>query len=105
MSRPGSPAGPSKTESAPPLKKRASLIPHALFGPAFSISGSWFDISPVISEHVRAENLHLVSHQTGLHPVLCLMPVAGEDRAETTWQVSPAQLSWIAESAGRVDLA
>ena len=48
-------------------------------GPTFSVQeipfshrGSWFGISPVIAEQTYAEDLHLVSHQTGMHPVLRL---------------------------------
>ncbi|RAG86683.1 glycogen debranching protein [Streptacidiphilus pinicola] len=75
-------------------------------GPAFSLHeipfshhGSWFDISPVIGEHTYAEDLHLVSHQNGMHPVLRLTPPAGAH-----WQATPGQLSWVSE-AGRIDLA
>ena len=51
-------------------------------GPAFSVRdipfstyGSWFDISPVVAEKTYAEDLHLVSHQTGMHAVLRLVPL------------------------------
>ncbi|MFI7402288.1 amylo-alpha-1,6-glucosidase [Streptomyces sp. NPDC049541] len=82
-------------------------------GPAFSVHdipfstrGSWFDISPVIAEKTYAEDLHLVSHQNGMHGVLRLVPVnpAISDRAETRVEATPGLLSWIGES-GRVDLA
>ncbi|KUO09753.1 amylo-alpha-1,6-glucosidase [Streptomyces sp. DSM 15324] len=82
-------------------------------GPAFSVHdipfstfGSWFDISPVIAEKTYAEDLHLVSHQNGMHGVLRLVPLhptAGE-RAETRIEATPDLLGWIGE-AGRVDLA
>ncbi|GIJ28553.1 hypothetical protein Vqi01_37150 [Micromonospora qiuiae] len=52
-------------------------------GPAFSIQdipfshrGAWFSISPVVAAHTHAPDLHLVSHQTGMHPVLRLTPAA-----------------------------
>jgi len=82
-------------------------------GPAFSVHdipfstyGSWFDISPVIAEKTYAEDLHLVSHQNGMHGVLRLVPLnpATGDRAETRVEATPGLLSWIGES-GRVDLA
>ncbi|MFE6621344.1 amylo-alpha-1,6-glucosidase [Streptomyces sp. NPDC057740] len=82
-------------------------------GPAFSVHdipfstyGSWFDISPVIAEKTYAEDLHLVSHQNGMHAVLRLAPLdtASAARAETRIQATPGLLSWMAES-GRVDLA
>ncbi|ELS58390.1 amylo-alpha-1,6-glucosidase [Streptomyces viridochromogenes] len=82
-------------------------------GPAFSVHdipfsafGSWFDISPVVAEKTYAEDLHLVSHQNGMHAVLRLVPLdaATGARAETAVQATPALLSWTGP-AGRVDLA
>ncbi|MEU2777025.1 trehalase family glycosidase [Streptomyces sp. NPDC007162] len=83
-------------------------------GPAFSVHdipfstyGSWFDLSPVVAEKTYAEDLHLVSHQNGMHGVLRLVPLdttAEHDRAETSVEATPGLLSWIGES-GRVDLA
>ncbi|WP_405669977.1 amylo-alpha-1,6-glucosidase [Streptomyces sp. NBC_01530] len=82
-------------------------------GPAFSVHdipfstyGSWFDISPVVAEKTYAEDLHLVSHQNGMHAVLRLIPVdpATGDRAATRVDATPGLLSWIGES-GRTDLA
>ncbi|GHF67247.1 hypothetical protein GCM10018790_51500 [Kitasatospora xanthocidica] len=84
----------------------------ALTGPAFNIRdipfsrhGSWFNISPVTSEHVRAEDLHLVSHQNGMHPVLRLVPVGGPrgERVETSWNATPGRLTWAAQS-GQIEL-
>jgi glycogen debranching enzyme len=82
-------------------------------GPAFSVQdipfstyGSWFGISPVVAEKTYAEDLHLVSHQNGMHAVLRLTPldpVTG-DRAETRVEARPGLLSWIGAD-GRVDLA
>jgi hypothetical protein len=82
-------------------------------GPAFSVHdipfstfGSWFDISPVIAEKTYAEDLHLVSHQNGMHGVLRLVPLntTTGDRAEGRVEATPGLLSWIGEN-GRVDLA
>jgi hypothetical protein len=81
-------------------------------GPAFSVHdipfstyGSWFDISPVTAEKTYAEDLHLVSHQNGMHAVLRLVPLNPPtgDRAETCIEATPGMLSWIAES-GHIDL-
>ncbi|MFJ8085242.1 amylo-alpha-1,6-glucosidase [Streptomyces sp. NPDC096205] len=81
-------------------------------GPAFSVHdipfstyGSWFGISPVVAEKTYAEDLHLVSHQNGMHPVLRLVPLdaATGDRAETRVEARPGLLSWIGPD-GRVDL-
>lgn len=64
----------------------------------FSYRGSWFDISPVVAEKTYADDLHLVSHQTGLHPVLRLAPeVPG-----ATVVATPALLSW-RTGPGRID--
>ncbi|MGW0950277.1 amylo-alpha-1,6-glucosidase [Streptomyces sp. NPDC002623] len=82
-------------------------------GPAFSVHdipfsmhGSWFGISPVLAEKTRAEDLHLVSHQNGMHAVLRFVPLdpATGDRAETRVQASPSLLGWTG-GGGRVDLA
>ncbi|MFB7440734.1 amylo-alpha-1,6-glucosidase [Streptomyces mirabilis] len=82
-------------------------------GPAFSIHdipfsthGSWFGISPVLGEKTRAEDLHLVSHQNGMHAVLCFVPVDATtgERVETRVTATPSQLSWTHES-GHIDLA
>ncbi|MFF3909608.1 amylo-alpha-1,6-glucosidase [Streptomyces sp. NPDC001848] len=82
-------------------------------GPAFSVHdipfstyGSWFDISPVVAEKTYAADLHLVSHQNGMHGVLRLVPrdPASGDRAETRVEATPGLLRWIGER-GHIDLA
>ncbi|WP_330288740.1 amylo-alpha-1,6-glucosidase [Streptomyces sp. NBC_00576] len=82
-------------------------------GPAFSVHdipfsahGSWFGISPVLAEKTRAEDLHLVSHQNGMHAVLSLIPLdaATGERAETRVEATPGLLSWTGAD-GRIDLA
>ncbi|SCE83326.1 Trehalase [Micromonospora matsumotoense] len=65
----------------------------------FSYRGSWLNISPVVAEKTYADDLHLVSHQTGLHPVLRLAPDAG-----TTVVATPALLTW-RSGRGRIDAA
>ncbi|MEU5784896.1 amylo-alpha-1,6-glucosidase [Micromonospora lupini] len=64
----------------------------------FSYRGSWLNISPVVAEKTYADDLHLVSHQTGLHPVLRLSPTA----ADATVVAAPALLSWRA-GPGRIE--
>ncbi|MFE7901002.1 trehalase family glycosidase [Streptomyces sp. NPDC057424] len=82
-------------------------------GPAFSVHdipfsthGSWFDISPVVAEKTYAEDLHLVSHQNGMHAVLRLVPLdpATGDRAGAQVETTPGLLSWIS-AGGRIDLS
>ena len=66
----------------------------------FSHHGSWFGISPVVAEAVQAEDLHLVSHQNGLHPVLRFTPTdASGTRVEATVTATPAMLSWTTPDA------
>jgi hypothetical protein len=65
----------------------------------FSFHGSWFDFSPVVAEKTYAQDVHLVSHQTGMHPILRLAPTA-----ETAITAAPHQLTWGCDS-GRIDLA
>ncbi|MFC6023425.1 amylo-alpha-1,6-glucosidase [Plantactinospora solaniradicis] len=64
----------------------------------FSHRGSWLDISPVVAENTYADDLHLVSHQTGLHPVLRLRP-----SATATVVATPALLAW-RHDHGRVEI-
>jgi glycogen debranching enzyme len=70
----------------------------------FSYAGSWFDISPVIGERRYAEDLHLVSHQTRLHPVLRFVPVRGGHRVPAAVTATPALLRW-QDGDSCVDLA
>ncbi|MEV0623890.1 trehalase family glycosidase [Nonomuraea sp. NPDC050404] len=78
----------------------------AASGPVFSLRdipfshrGSWFGFSPVVAEKTYAEHVHLVSHQSGMHPILRLIPTA---TAAIT--AIPHRLTW-AGGRGRVDLA
>jgi glycogen debranching enzyme len=70
----------------------------------FSYAGSWFDISPVVGERRYAEDLHLVSHQTRLHPVLRFVPVSDDHPVPATVTATPSQLTW-RHGRGRVDAA
>ncbi|WP_217185665.1 amylo-alpha-1,6-glucosidase [Streptomyces sp. AC495_CC817] len=72
----------------------------------FSAYGSWFDISPVVAEKTYAEDLHLVSHQNGMHGVLRFVPLDAStgDRADTRVEATPALLTWTG-GRGRVELA
>ncbi|HEY4455602.1 MAG TPA: hypothetical protein VGN81_14925, partial [Pseudonocardiaceae bacterium] len=72
----------------------------------FSSAGSWFCVSPVLSQRIRAQDLHLVSHRTGMHGVLRLVPVnpATDLRIETAIEARPELLSWT-HSLGRIELA
>ncbi|MGJ6967509.1 amylo-alpha-1,6-glucosidase [Streptosporangium sp. G11] len=65
----------------------------------FSFRGSWFGFSPVIGENTYAQDVHLVSHQTGMHPILRLVPTA-----DSVVTATPHQLTWDC-APGRIDLA
>jgi glycogen debranching enzyme len=65
----------------------------------FSRRGSWLDISPVVGLHTVRDDLHLVTHQTGMHPVLRLVVERGGERLPLEFDASPAQLVWT--EAGR----
>ncbi|WP_111135527.1 amylo-alpha-1,6-glucosidase [Micromonospora deserti] len=74
---------------------------NASSGPVFSLGqipfshiGSWFNFSPVIAEGTYADDVHLVSHQTRLHPVLRLTPLAGTGRVDAQVSAVPAVLTW-----------
>jgi len=75
----------------------------------FSFPGSWFDISPVIAENVYADDLHLVSHQTGMHPVLRFTAVPADADVEATpgrlrWRHGSGQAELVYENAGTIRL-
>ncbi|WP_066367547.1 amylo-alpha-1,6-glucosidase [Herbidospora mongoliensis] len=65
----------------------------------FSFRGSWFGFSPVIGENTYAQDIHLVSHQTGMHPILRLAPTT-----DSVVTATPHQLTWDCDP-GRIDLA
>lgn len=70
----------------------------------FSLRGSWLDISPVVALHDSVDDLHLVSHQTGMHAVLSLVPVIAGEKAVVSIAASPSLLRWTAED-GSVEAA
>src|SRR5450755_1288062 len=65
----------------------------------FSHYGSWFGISPVLAERIYADDLHLVSHTTGMHPILTLIPWHDGERTDTTVVASPHRLLWQRDTA------
>ncbi|GAB2733995.1 amylo-alpha-1,6-glucosidase [Amycolatopsis magusensis] len=62
----------------------------------FSRSGAWFGLSPVVGPATYADDVHLVSHRNGMHPVLSLVPVLDGNRATTVITAEPAVLTWSA---------
>jgi hypothetical protein len=71
-----------------------------------SYAGSWLNVSPVLGEHTRAPDLHLISHRNGMHPVFAMTALGADGRVETTWDAQPDLLSWAAVDAtpGRIEL-
>ncbi|GIF51404.1 glycogen debranching enzyme [Asanoa ferruginea] len=74
-------------------------------GPAFSVQdipfsyrGSWLNISPVVAENTYDDDLHLVSHQTGLHPILRFAPTTA-----ATVRATATLLTW-SSGDGRIEL-
>ncbi|HEX6472874.1 MAG TPA: trehalase family glycosidase [Streptosporangiaceae bacterium] len=70
----------------------------------FSFCGSWFDFSPVVGEKTFARDIHLVSHQSGMHPILRLIPTTAGAYAETSVTATPYLLTWRGDP-GRIELA
>ena len=60
----------------------------------FARRGSWFDLSPVVGLHRRAENVHLVSHQTGMHPIFEFAPRRGGAPVDAAIVATPSVLRW-----------
>jgi hypothetical protein len=71
-----------------------TVAPFAIQEIPFSYRGAWFNISPVIAEKTCAKDLHLVSHQTGMHPVLRFEARHGGTRVDPVIIATPAMLSW-----------
>lgn len=86
----------------------------------FSARGSWLDLSPVVALHTTADDVHLVSHQTGMHPVLRLVPTGPPVASGTAptpvptpvptsvptpvptrWEADPSVLRWVREGGAQ----
>ena len=67
----------------------------------FSRSGAWFALSPVVGLAAYAEEVHLVSHRNGMHPLLSLVPVLGGEPVPAEITADPATLTW-RSGTGRV---
>lgn len=60
----------------------------------FSARGSWLGLSPVVGLHTTAPDVHLVSHQTGMHPVLRVVPTVDGQPVPTAVRATPSVLTW-----------
>ena len=70
----------------------------------FSIRGSWLDLSRVVGLHTRAEDIHLVSHQNGMHGVLALVPTAAGAGVVAEVSASESVLRW-SHATGTIEAA
>lgn len=64
----------------------------------FSRRGSWMNLSPVVAAHAMAEEVHLVSHRTGMHAVLSVVPFS--PRCSKCMAVAEADASCLRWSDG-----
>src|SRR5476651_124850 len=71
----------------------------------FSQRGSWLDISPVVALHTHRDDLHLVTHQTGMHAILRLIPERDDQRIPTEWITSPSTLAWAEDGERLIEAA
>ena len=60
----------------------------------FSVRGSWLNVSPVIALHTASDDLHLVSHQNGMHAVLRFSVESGGETVESEYSASPSTVAW-----------
>lgn len=67
----------------------------------FSRRGAWVNLSPVVGAHRTVDDVHLVSHRTGMHPVLSVVPRATTGDSPGGWVVdaSPSVLRWTRDAA------
>ncbi|MFJ8958328.1 amylo-alpha-1,6-glucosidase [Lentzea sp. NPDC102401] len=64
----------------------------------FSRYGAWFCLSPVVGLSSYAEDVHLVSHRNGMHPVLSFVPLLDGERVPVEVTADPSALRWRAGS-------
>ncbi|NKE58695.1 glycogen debranching protein, partial [Lentzea sp. PSKA42] len=60
----------------------------------FSRFGAWFALSPVVGLASYAEEVHLVSHRNGMHPMLSFVPLLDGEQVPVEVTADPATLTW-----------
>ena len=60
----------------------------------FSTRGSWLSLSPVVALQTVADDIHLVSHVNGMHPIVRIAPEVDGERRPTEWVADPTWLEW-----------
>lgn len=71
----------------------------------FSRRGSWLDLSPVVALNAVRDDLHLVTHQTGMHAVLRLVPERDGVRLPLEFDASPSVLAWSEDGRPLIEAA
>ncbi|WP_106815014.1 amylo-alpha-1,6-glucosidase [Microbacterium timonense] len=70
-----------------------STLPHFdVRSIPFSRRGAWINLSPVVAAHTTVDDVHLISHRTGMHPVLAVRPRAVA--TDLVVEATPAMLTW-----------
>ncbi|HUQ59573.1 amylo-alpha-1,6-glucosidase [Lentzea sp.] len=67
----------------------------------FSRAGAWFGLSPVVGLATYADEVNLVSHRNGMHPLLRLVPALRETPVPAEVTADPATLTW-STAQGRI---
>ena len=70
------------------------LPPFDLRSAPFSRRGSWLNLSPVVAAHRTVDDVHLISHRTGMHAVLSLVPAAAETNGRWNVDADAARVHW-----------
>ena len=81
-----------------------TTLEYSLDEVPFSMRGSWLSVSRVTGLHTRSTLVHLVSHQTGMHPILSIQPLHGSVPVDMLPTTTPQQLRWQTD-AGFVEIA
>lgn len=71
----------------------------------FSTRGSWLNLSRVVGLHQRARDIHVVSHTTGMHAVLRLVPVRAGAAVDVEVSADPSALTWATADGGVIRAA
>ena len=66
----------------------------------FSIRGSWLNLSPVVATHTVADDIHLVSHVNGMHPIFRITPEVDGLHQSADWLTDAASLRWHGPNGG-----
>ena len=71
-----------------------ATLEYSLDEVPFSMRGSWLSVSPVTGLHTRSTLVHLVSHQTGMHPILSMQPLHAGVPVDVPPTATPHLLRW-----------